>query len=79
MDYAYRLLKEQGIEALEKRVDRNRKSFAPAFLGEQKLHDFENYVKQNCIISFTCMMAMVLRDKYGFGKKKNGRIFCSIP
>lgn len=70
MDYAYRLLKEQGIEALEKRVDRNRKSFAPAFLGEQKLHDFENYVKQNCIISFTCMMAMVLRDKYGFGKKR---------
>lgn len=70
MDYAYRLLKEQGIEALEKRVDRNRKSFAPAFMNGSKLHGFEEYVKRNCILSFTCMMAMILRDKYGFGKKR---------
>lgn len=70
MDYAYRLVMERGIKALEERTDRNRKTFAPAFLSDAKLHEFEHYVKQNCIISFTCMMAMVLRDKYGFGKKR---------
>ncbi len=70
MDYAYRIVEEQGIEALEKRVDRNRKTFVPAFLSDAKLREFEERVKRNCIVSFTCMMAMVLRDKYGFGNKR---------
>ena len=70
MDYAYRLMKEQGIEALEKRVDRNRKTFAPAFVNESSLHEFEDYVKHNCIITFMCITAMLMRDKYGFGNKR---------
>lgn len=70
MDYAYRLAIKEGLEALGRRVDRNRKSFAPAFLKESDLHEFEYRVKHNCTESTICMMAMVLRDKYGFGKKR---------
>lgn len=70
MDYAYRLVKEKGIEALERRVDRNRKTFAPAFMGDNSLNKFTSETKQACIFTFTCMMSMVMRDKYGFGRKR---------
>lgn len=70
MDYAYRLVKKEGIEALEKRVDRNRKTIAPAFVSEKAIEDFTIEVKANCVITFTCAMAMILRDKYGFGNKR---------
>lgn len=70
MDYAYRLAKKEGMEALEARITRNRKTIAPAFVNDSMLKDFEHYVKNNCIISFTCIMAMILRDKYGFGRKR---------
>lgn len=70
MDYAYRILKEKGIESLEKRVDRNRKTFAPAFLSDYHLDEFEKEVKTNCILTIMCSAIMVLHDKFGYGPKR---------
>lgn len=69
MDYAYRIVMQHGIEALGNRVDRNRRSFAPAFLNDNELQKFSSQVKVNCMISFTSIMCMVLHDKFGYGSK----------
>lgn len=59
MDYAYRLVKKEGLEALEKRVDRNRKTIAPAFVSDKAMGDFTAEVKANCMITFTCALAVL--------------------
>lgn len=73
MEYALRLVENEGIEALRKRVSRNEKSFTPAFVSETARQEFCVDVKKNCIYSFTCIMAMVLRDEFGFGTTRMTR------
>lgn len=70
MDYAYRLFKEQGIEALERRVTRNRVTMAPCFAEPKALDEFAIAVKENCVTTMLCITLLTLHDEFGFGHKR---------
>lgn len=56
-----------GIEALEQRVDRNRKTFAPVFFSDKQMEEFISEIKSNCVVTIMTINMMVLKDKFGFG------------
>lgn len=70
IDYAYRIVKEEGIEALEKRVTRNRKTNVPAFVNQAQADEFAISVKENVVVTMLVVMQIVLKDKFGFGQKR---------
>lgn len=70
MDYAYRLAKRDGLDALEKRISRNMRKGIPAFVSESQHNAYISHANKCCIKSFMCIMAHVLRSKYGFGEKR---------
>lgn len=73
MEYAYRLVKQGGIEALEARVGRNQKSFAPCTLSDADLKEFCNRTKKSVVSLMGAVICLVLRDEFEFGKKRMER------
>lgn len=70
MAWALKIAEERGIDGLKADMKKRGVSFTPIGITKKAEDDFVRQVKENCILSFSAIMAMVLRDKYGFGSKR---------
>ena len=74
MEYAYRIVKEQGIEALEQRCRRNANTYIPSRLEQGQVEEFVNRTKNTCLFTFLSTMLFTLHNKFGFGRIRLTRI-----
>jgi hypothetical protein len=70
MEYALRLVKQGGVEALEKEVNsRGLKSVVMSTnIPNSIVHEFEERTKINCIHSIQLFGLVALRNRFGFGR-----------
>ena len=68
MAFAYKIAKEQGIEALEKEIAYRNAKMMPSAVQRKDIEKFENEVKQNCLDTVLIMALINLRDEFEFGK-----------
>lgn len=73
MAYAYKIVKEQGIEALEKEIKYRKATFLPSAVQEKDVNKFVYETKINCLDTVLIMAMMVLRDEFDFGEKRINR------
>lgn len=71
--YAHRLVKEQGLEALEEDMRRRNITDCPVGIGKADMDKFANNVRENVIDTFLIINAAVLRDEFGFGEQRLAR------
>lgn len=68
--YAYKLAKEQGLEALEKDIRMRGFFQTPLTLGKAERENFILNVSTNLYATTLSVVCMVLHDQLGFGKKR---------
>lgn len=68
--YAYRIVKEGGIEALEKDIKNRGITDCPVGISKADMNAFANNVRMNVVDTFLIMNCTVLQDEFGFGKKR---------
>lgn len=70
MLYALKIVKEQGIEALEKEIRMRGFWRMPLKMSRQEHDNFVLYVTQNVYHTMLTVIGMVLHDELGFRKKR---------
>lgn len=70
MGYALKIVKEQGIEALEKEINMRGFWRTPLKMSKQEHDNFVLYVTQNMYHTMLTVVGMVLHDELGFAKKR---------
>ena len=70
MIYAYRVVKEGGIEALEKDIRKRNITNAPFKYSSKQIDEFTKYISQNVYTNMLATMCWTLNDVFGFGKKR---------
>ena len=85
MEFALRLVKDQGIEALEKEIRyRSRKKIC-LNVTTAELSAASNKIKEQTLDTFTILGIAALHDLFGFGEKKMPAVHgqdgrrCKIP
>ena len=73
MAYAYKIVKENGIDRLEQEIRYRNISKAPIGVEKETIDLFTNKCKRAIFSSMTCLVLMILRDEYGFGKVRGER------
>lgn len=68
--YAYNLVKKEGIEALEKDIRMRNVMRAPMKFTSSQMREFWDSLSQNLYNTMLTTTALVLHEKYGFGKKR---------
>lgn len=74
MEYAYRIVKNEGIEALASRCRRNAETYVPSRLEEGPLEEFVQRTKSTCMFTFMAAMIFTLHTKFGYGQQRMERI-----
>lgn len=70
MSYAYRIAKEQGIDALEKDLKSRCAHNIPVGIQQKDLDQLTLKVKNNVIDTMLILAVATLRDEFGFGQKR---------
>lgn len=73
MAYALKIAKEQGIEGLEKELYFRNITHAPIGMEKETIDAFTERCKRAIFSSMTCLVLMILRDEWGFGKIRGDR------
>ena len=69
-EWMVRYVKEKGLEAAEKELEKRGVRHIPLAVKEQDLKNFSEREKRNTIATVLMMSAMVLRDEFGFGRDR---------
>ena len=69
-EWMVRYIKDKGIEAAEKELEKRGVRLIPLSVKEQDLKNFSEREKRNTIATVLMMSAMVLRDEFGFGRDR---------
>lgn len=72
-EWMVRYVKEHGLEAAEKELEKRGVRHIPLSVKEQDLKNFSEREKRNTIATVLMMSAMVLRDEFGFGTERINR------
>lgn len=67
---AMKIVKEGGVEALEKEIKERGVCGVHTNLTMRELEEAMVPIKENCLDTMMAMSVMVLRDEFGFGKKR---------
>lgn len=70
IDYAYRIAKTQGIEALEARATRSALTSVPLCMDQAAVDDFVQKVKNNCTFTIISLFFYTMHEVFGFGHKR---------
>lgn len=70
MEYALRIAKEKGIEALEKEVRFRNKTGISLPVDTEQLNAASNKIKEMTLDTFTILTIATLHDEFGFGEKR---------
>ena len=73
MLYAANMVREKGLEALEKDIKRRGIIKVPLAYTEKQIDEFWNQLSANLYATMTCVTGMVLHDTFGFRKKRLNR------
>lgn len=73
MSYAYKIVAEKGIAGLEQELRFRGYTKAPIGVDMKYVDKFVDNVKKAMLSSVLVMSVMVLRDEFGFGRKRLGR------
>ena len=68
--YAQRIVKEQGIEALDKEIKMRRAVFIPLEISREKLGEVTSFIEERIMSTMMPTMLFVLHEEFGFGKKR---------
>lgn len=68
--YAYNLVKNKGIEALELDIKNRNITDCPVGISEKDMNAFVENVRMNVVDTFLIMNCVVLQDEFDFGKKR---------
>lgn len=72
MDYAYKIAKTEGLEALEKRCRRNAETYAPSGLTDAVNEYYLKQCKESAVFTFLSSTLMVLHDKLDISEEQLG-------
>lgn len=70
MEYALKIAKEQGIDALAEDIKRRGGHGIPVGLDRQAEREFVDRVKMNILDTVLVLSCATLQDEFGFGKKR---------
>lgn len=70
MLYAVNVVKESGLEALEKDIKKRGVLKAPLAYTDKQIDEFWKQLSENLYATMTCVTGMVLHDEFGFGKQR---------
>lgn len=70
MVFALRIVKEQGIEGLEREIQRRGISGINARLTHQEIDEASDRIKMMVLDTVLAMSCMTLRDEFGFGQER---------
>lgn len=70
MEYALRIAKEQGIEALEKEVKARKWSGISLRVTQKEIDEASMAIKHRCLDTLTIVGVLTLHDEFGFGFKR---------
>lgn len=70
MEYALRIVKEKGIEALEKEVRARTWSGISLRLTTEEINEASERIKQMVLDTMTIMTVITLHDEFEFGQKR---------
>lgn len=70
MEFALRLVKDKGIEELEKEIRFRQRTGISLNVTRQELNEASNKIKEMTLDTFTLLSIACLCDLWGFGKKK---------
>lgn len=73
MLYAFKVVQEGGIEALEKEIKFRNITKAPLAISMQQATEFLEDDKRNCTVTYLLMSLMTLHDEFGFNKVRLDR------
>lgn len=74
MGYAFKIAKEQGIDALEEEIKFRRIIKAPLSVPRSEIDRFCQEVKTNCVKTFKVLMVITLLDELELDKDKLLRV-----
>lgn len=72
MEFARRLVKDKGIEELEKEIRFRQRTGISLNVTRQELNEASNKIKEMTLDTFTLLSVACLCDLWGFGKKGVG-------
>lgn len=70
MLYAVNVVKELGLEALEKDINKRGVLKVPLAYTDKQIDEFWKQLSENLYATMTCVTGMVLHDEFGFGKQR---------
>lgn len=70
MEYALRIVKEKGIEALEKEVKVRTWSGISLRITTEEINEASEKIKHMVLDTMTIMTVLTLHDEFGFGRKR---------
>lgn len=70
-----KLIEDKGIDEARKELATRRAMFVPLEISQQQLDETVYKIKMNTIDCVLIMSCMVLRDEFGFGKKRIKQFF----
>lgn len=70
MEFALRLVKDKGIEELEKEIRFRQRTGISLNVTRQELNEASNKIKEMTLDTFTLLSVACLCDLWGFGKKR---------
>lgn len=70
MLYSVNVVKESGLEALEKDINKRGVLKAPLAYTDKQIDEFWKQLSENLYATMTCVTGMVLHDEFGFGKQR---------
>lgn len=70
MEYALRIVKEKGIEALEKEVKARTWSGISLRITAEEINEASEKIKHMVLDTMTIMTVLTLHDEFGFGRKR---------
>lgn len=70
MEYALRIVKEKGIEALEKEVRARTWSGISLRITAEEINEASEKIKHMVLDTMTIMTVLTLHDEFGFGRKR---------
>ena len=72
--YALKIVKEGGIEALEKEIRMRNVTMAPFGCQEKQINQLYGAFSKNIYVNMLSAMSWTLHDSFGFGKKRLERL-----
>lgn len=70
MLYSVNVVKESGLEALEKDINKRGVLKAPLAYTDKQIDEFWKQLSENLYATMTCVTGMVLHNTFGFGKQR---------